>query len=233
MLRTTNAEFMTKHFPNLQPDTQTPLTKGMTTSSNRDAHFFVLRYFHFYVGRLATKPIRLPKATPHQFPAMFFLPSVWHPHLDLGLHLGHFPYNLMFKTFLLGSQSVHFQTVTIPICLFNHLSCNVLYLYISFISLRYYALFWFFCLQMVSKRGLISLCLCTKNNRLRDWKNVFTYSHLSSTHLWLRCCNFFNPSKKNSFSCAANRKIGNRKSQRLISTPTYYSLQWLLNKNCE
>jgi hypothetical protein len=29
-------------------------------------------------------------------------------------------------------------------------------------------------------------------------------------------------SKKNSFGCAANRKIGNRKSQRLNSTPTYY-----------
>jgi hypothetical protein len=39
---------------------------------------------------------------------------------------------------------------------------------------------------------------------------------LSSTHLWLRCSNFFNPSKKNSFGCAANRK-----SQILISTPTY------------
>jgi hypothetical protein len=34
-------------------------------------------------------------------------------------------------------------------------------------------------------------------------------------------CNFFNPSKKNSFGCAANRKIENRKSQRLISTLTY------------
>jgi hypothetical protein len=40
---------------------------------------------------------------------------------------------------------------------------------------------------------------------------------LSSTHLWLRCSNFFNPSKKNSFSCTANREIGNRKSQRLFS----------------
>jgi hypothetical protein len=48
-----------------------------------------------------------------------------------------------------------------------------------------------------------------------------TYSPLSSTHLWLRCSNFFNPNKKNSFGCA-----GNRKSQRLISTPTYLSLLW-------
>jgi hypothetical protein len=46
-----------------------------------------------------------------------------------------------------------------------------------------------------------------------------TYSPLSSTHLCLRCSNFFNPYKKNSFGCAANRK-----NQRLISTPTYYSV---------
>jgi hypothetical protein len=39
---------------------------------------------------------------------------------------------------------------------------------------------------------------------------------LSSMHLRLRCSNFFNPSKENSFGCAANRK-----RQRLISTTTY------------
>jgi hypothetical protein len=39
---------------------------------------------------------------------------------------------------------------------------------------------------------------------------------LSPTHLWLRCSNFFKPSKKHSYGCAANRP-----SQRLISTPTY------------
>jgi hypothetical protein len=50
-----------------------------------------------------------------------------------------------------------------------------------------------------------------------------TYSPLSSTHLWLRCSNFFNPSKKNSFGCAANRK-----SQWLISTPTYYEIHCTL-----
>jgi hypothetical protein len=38
-----------------------------------------------------------------------------------------------------------------------------------------------------------------------------TYSPLSSKHLWLRCSNFFNPSKKNSFGCAANKKIGKAK----------------------
>jgi hypothetical protein len=45
--------------------------------------------------------------------------------------------------------------------------------------------------------GLISLWLYKENNKLRDWKNVFTlHTPLSCTHLWLRCCNFFNPSKK-------------------------------------
>jgi hypothetical protein len=33
----------------------------------------------------------------------------------------------------------------------------------------------------------------------------------SSTHLWLRCSNFFNPSKKNSFDCVADRKMGKAK----------------------
>jgi hypothetical protein len=44
-------------------------------------------------------------------------------------------------------------------------------------------------------------------------KNVFTllFPPLSPTRLRLRCSNFFNPSKKNSFGCAANRKIGKAK----------------------
>jgi hypothetical protein len=67
-------------------------------------------------------------------------------------------------------------------------------------------------------RGLISLWLYKEHNKLQDWRNVIysTYSPLNSTHLWLRCSNFFNPSKKNYFGCAANRT-----SQRLISTYTY------------
>jgi hypothetical protein len=71
--------------------------------------------------------------------------------------------------------------------------------------------------------GLISLWLYKENNKLQDWKKCIysTYSPLSSTHLWLLCSNFFNPSKKNSFGCAANMKIGNRKSQGLINTHTY------------
>jgi hypothetical protein len=70
--------------------------------------------------------------------------------------------------------------------------------------------------------GLLSLWLY-KDNKLRDWKkSIYSiYSPLSSTHVWLRFYNFIKPSKKNSFGCAANRKIGNRKSRRLISTPTY------------
>jgi hypothetical protein len=53
---------------------------------------------------------------------------------------------------------------------------------------------------------------------------------LSSTHLWLRCSNFFYPSKKNYLACAVNRK-----SRRLISTPTYHGtwahLNGVLNKS--
>jgi hypothetical protein len=77
------------------------------------------------------------------------------------------------------------------------------------------------CWHKHDKRGLISLWLYKEHNNLRDWKKCIysTYSPLSSTHLWLRCSNFFNPSKKNYFGCAANMKIENRKSQRLISPP--------------
>jgi hypothetical protein len=69
-------------------------------------------------------------------------------------------------------------------------------------------------------RGLLIRWLYKENNKLRDWKKFIysTYSPLSSTHLWLRCSNFFNPPKKNSFVCAANRKIGNREI--LLSTTT-------------
>jgi hypothetical protein len=81
---------------------------------------------------------------------------------------------------------------------------------------------WFFALQLPHKwtrpeargggGGLISLWL-HKENKLRDWKKCIysTYSPLSPTHLWFRCSNFLNPSKKNSFGCAANRKIGKAK----------------------
>jgi hypothetical protein len=62
-----------------------------------------------------------------------------------------------------------------------------------------------------TRGGLINLWLYKENKTLRDWKKCIysTYSPPpSSTHLWLRCSNFFNPSKKNSFGWAANRKIG-------------------------
>jgi hypothetical protein len=82
-------------------------------------------------------------------------------------------------------------------------------------------------LKSTARGRLISLWLCKENNKLRDEKNVFTYSLQSSTHLWLCCCNFFNPSKKISFSCTANRK-----SQWLNSTPTYIRLRLKGLKTC-
>jgi hypothetical protein len=42
---------------------------------------------------------------------------------------------------------------------------------------------------------------------------------LSSTHLWLRYSNVFNPSKENYFGCAADRKIGKAKD---LSAPLRY-----------
>jgi hypothetical protein len=74
-------------------------------------------------------------------------------------------------------------------------------------------------LTILGGGGLISLWLYNENNKLRDWekKCIYSiYSPLSSTHLWLRCSDFFNTSKKKCFGCAENRK-----SQRLFSTPTY------------
>jgi hypothetical protein len=70
---------------------------------------------------------------------------------------------------------------------------------------------------------LISLWLYKENNKLRDWKKMYLlYTFpLSSTHLWLCCSNFFNPSKTNSFGCAAYRKVGTGKSQQLISSHMY------------
>jgi hypothetical protein len=84
------------------------------------------------------------------------------------------------------------------------------------------------------KRGLISLWIYKENNKLLDRKKIYlsyyTYSFLSSIHLWLRCSNFFDPSKKNYFGRAANRKIGDMKGQRFISTPTYsYTILELCN----
>jgi hypothetical protein len=64
---------------------------------------------------------------------------------------------------------------------------------------------------MSRTRGLISFWLY-KGNNLRDRKCIYsTYSPLSSTHSWLRCSNLFNPSKKNSFGCAANIETGKSK----------------------
>jgi hypothetical protein len=58
----------------------------------------------------------------------------------------------------------------------------------------------------------MSLALWRKQQATGLKKCIYsTYSPLSSTHLWLRCSNFFNPSKKNYFVCAANMKIGKAK----------------------
>jgi hypothetical protein len=66
-----------------------------------------------------------------------------------------------------------------------------------------------------------SLALSRKQQAMGLKKYIFSaYPPLSSTHLRLCCSNFFNQPKKNSFGCAANRKRGKRKIQRLISTPT-------------
>jgi hypothetical protein len=81
------------------------------------------------------------------------------------------------------------------------------------------------------REGLISLWLIQKTTNYRiEKKNVFTLhiSPLSSTHLWLRFSNLFNPSKKNSFGCA---KIWNRKSQRLISALAYSVFKSLSSLN--
>jgi hypothetical protein len=78
--------------------------------------------------------------------------------------------------------------------------------------------------------GLVSLWALSSKRATGLKKCIYSkYSPLSSTHLWLRCFNFFNLSKNNSFGCAANRKIGNRKSQsqRFISTPTYKPYKYL------
>jgi hypothetical protein len=113
-------------------------------------------------------------------------------------------------------------------CVFDEISCIRILFYISFsifIMITQCSISLFFDdVTSEIREGLLSLWLCKENNKLRDWKKCIycTYSPLSSTHLWLRCSNFFNTSKKNSFGCAANRKIGNRKSQRLISIATYF-----------
>jgi hypothetical protein len=48
---------------------------------------------------------------------------------------------------------------------------------------------------------------------------LYIFPLSSSTRLWLRCSNFFNPSKKNSFGCAANRKIGKQEKPKTYRHP--------------
>jgi hypothetical protein len=51
----------------------------------------------------------------------------------------------------------------------------------------------------------------------------------SSIHLWLRCSNFFNPSKKNSFGCVANWKIRKVKNLSAPLRSTYGALEQLIS----
>jgi hypothetical protein len=73
--------------------------------------------------------------------------------------------------------------------------------------------------------GLISLWLYKENNKLRDWKKYIysTYSPLSSTHLWLRCSNFFNPSKKKMFWLCCKPRVDEIGKPRTYQHPYVYS----------
>jgi hypothetical protein len=104
------------------------------------------------------------------------------------------------------------------------------YVFILFIYIFTFILFSYLILRVVVtlREGLISLWLYKENNKLRDSKKCIysTYSPLSSTHLWLRCSNFFNPSKKNSFDFAADRKIGKAKDLSALLLNTIVTLRW-------
>jgi hypothetical protein len=75
--------------------------------------------------------------------------------------------------------------------------------------------------------GLISLWLCKENKKLRDWKNIFTL-HIPPwaphTYGFVVPTSLTHPRK----ILLVVLQIGNRKSQRLISTPTYMcEYMWL------
>jgi hypothetical protein len=63
-------------------------------------------------------------------------------------------------------------------------------------------------------------------------KNCIYIFPLSSTHLWLRCSNFFNTSKKNSFGCAANRKI-EKKKPKTYQHPYVFTVHRLLFRRAQ
>jgi hypothetical protein len=56
-------------------------------------------------------------------------------------------------------------------------------------------------------------------------KCIYTTYSSNSTHLWLRCSNFFKFSKKNSFVCAVYKKIGKSKD---LPAPLRISLQIIM-----
>jgi hypothetical protein len=74
------------------------------------------------------------------------------------------------------------------------------------------------------RRGLVSLWLYKGNNKLRDWKNVFTL-HIPPwaphTYDFVVLTSLTHPRK----ILLVVLQIGNRKSQRLISNPKYKQLR--------
>jgi hypothetical protein len=74
-------------------------------------------------------------------------------------------------------------------------------------------------LNNINKLNLQVFGFIKKTTSYRIEKMYLLYIFpLSSTHLRLHCSNFFNPSKKNSFGCAANRNIGKAKD---LSAPLH------------
>jgi hypothetical protein len=56
-------------------------------------------------------------------------------------------------------------------------------------------------------RGEVDKSLALQRKQATGLKTcIYIFPPELHTHLWLRCSNFFNPSKKNSFVCAVNRK---------------------------
>jgi hypothetical protein len=81
--------------------------------------------------------------------------------------------------------------------------------------------------------GLISLWLYKENNKLRDWKSVFTLHIPPELHtLMTSLFNFFNPSKKHSFGCAANRKSQISAPLLCVCMCIYiFTLTWSFSRN--
>jgi hypothetical protein len=72
-----------------------------------------------------------------------------------------------------------------------------------------------------------------RKQQATEFKNCIysIYPPLSSTHSWLRCSDFFNPSKKNSFGFAANRKTGQAKTYQHPYVLNYITLNGWITMN--